>query len=406
VYENIHVFYLSVLDNEIDMSSDSTHKLRHFLEILPLSRISQLSIEIGDNSRSIRYLELEYRSTEDKKQRLHLIEDIQKIFFASGDIENGNGLADFFDPRDNRQLSFIMDGEKNVSSAIELRLKAINQGASTSFDVQQLLSSASHLPNHVLDLIYDRVPKSVELIEVLRKHEEEACITLGHWQLLSDEYSHSYTQGQLASENELSALRWAVGLVDLPCVGAIRHEKFRDILLIKNLTDFGADLLIKATSSQRKPDRLAFQIRLFNQLSSEHPGVKDAMQINLVQSLRRHGMSNEAFNAFLQLKDEVRRNNIQLEAKLLHDSGLTVKAIELLEFAIEENIVTEPYKAHVKLAHYKHQSGHYADMTILKHYETAIKLTNDAQVYFRFAKYLDQDFGLLSLQEYIDCEDG
>lgn len=116
-------------------------RLADFIKLMPTKHLSALASTQSDSLRAIRHLETELRQQDTSPPSPTLIAEIQKFFFAEGQVENGNGLADFFDPRDNRQLAYIMEAGRHYDCVTELRLDVIDHNAFSAFDIKQLLSS-------------------------------------------------------------------------------------------------------------------------------------------------------------------------------------------------------------------------------------------------------------------------
>lgn len=239
-------------------------------------------------------------------------------------------------------------------------------------------------------------------MHIVNGFERDACLALGKWSILSDEYAPFEPHSLAITRDKVALLRWSLGkspTVDL----ALLHDPLLPPIL--HLKEAGESNMSLAFASHPGLE-LTIGLRLFDlyPAARNHPDagrITANLKVELVQNLRSEGNFKKAFVEFLKLDDDQRKANLILQADLLDDMGFGMKAIEFLEFSIQEQIIAEPYKGHLRLAALKSASGHFTDKNILRHYELASKLSTDAQVYFQFAKYLDSDFGLLSIQEYI-----
>lgn len=391
-------------------------RLADFIKLMPTKHLSTLSAKQSDSFRAIRHLETELKANAGNSA---IISEIQKFFFAEGQVDNGNGLADFFDPRDNRQLAYIMEAGKHFDCVTELRLDVIDHNTFTAFDIKQLLSSMksnSHgtrcgrifylmFLEYLLELIYSRLPRDASFLDTINGFERDACLALGKWNILEEEYAQFEPHGIGSATDKVALLRWSLGKAPSLDMALVQDSIVPPILYLKaaSTCKLGTDKLdIAGQFNTRQGLDLAIGLKLFDLFPSANhlSDIMSKLKIELIQNLRTEGNFKKAFVEFLRLDDEQRKANLILQADLLDDMGFKMKAIEFLEFSIQENIIYEPYKGHLRLASLKNESCHFTDKNILKHYEMASKLSNDAQVYFQFAKYLDNDFGLLSMQEY------
>jgi hypothetical protein len=66
---------------------------------------------------------------------------IQSYYYAIGQSFNGNGLADFFSPRDVRQLPFSLDVENKTALSLSVRKHLLKNSKFSKFEINHMLST-------------------------------------------------------------------------------------------------------------------------------------------------------------------------------------------------------------------------------------------------------------------------
>jgi hypothetical protein len=133
---------------------------------------------------------------------------------------------------------------------------------------------------------------------------------------------------------------------------------------------------------------------------------ENEIRFELIKSYKKIGLYDKAFENLSSLKEISHPDNCMLLAKLFGEQGNQLKAIEIMANFLEHACLGDnctpliASKANLLLAKYKMASGHYSEKEILRNFENASRLSPQPKVHFYFAKFLDHDFGLLSLQEY------
>lgn len=261
-------------------------------------------------------------------------------------------------------------------------------------------------------MIHHKIRKDEKLVETMKRHENEACISLGKWEIASEDYE---SFGESMNEN-FNSIKGLMDLIDTSLeiddknLKLVDHKLFSDCLALRLLGNSEIESSLEGmwSSFDDEYNRGLDSMRLClinsaNICEQKKASLSTRVHLRIIKSLRAQNLFAEALDSFLSLDEDLRIKHVQLEAKLLKENGLVMKAIELLQFSVEEKLVStdEVFKVQIKLADYKHISGHFTEKEILNHYELATKLSNDSRIYYRFAKYLDQNFGLLATQMYI-----
>lgn len=136
----IFSFYVKSLNSEYDLNAQEIERLKKFVESLPMSSLVKITSTVSDYHRALRYLELHYKFAEGS-ERLSLVGQIQSYYYAIGQPFNGNGLADFFSPRDIRQLPFSLDVENKSALSLVVRKHLLNEPGTSKFEISHMLST-------------------------------------------------------------------------------------------------------------------------------------------------------------------------------------------------------------------------------------------------------------------------
>lgn len=111
------------------------------MTLVSYDTLIQLSEEVGDSKRLSKFYELKFLSLDEKKGAQPILKKLQRVLYLIDENENANGLADFFNPFDIRQLSYALENEHMFRSATDARSNLLKGEAFDSFDADQLLNS-------------------------------------------------------------------------------------------------------------------------------------------------------------------------------------------------------------------------------------------------------------------------
>lgn len=136
----IYVFYVKSLNSEYDLNPQEIERLKNFVDSLPMTSLAKIASSINDYHRALRYLELQYKVS-DGPDKLKLVSQIQSYYYAIGQPFNGNGLADFFSPRDIRQLPFSLDVENKTTLSLAVRKHLLENSESSQFEISHMLGT-------------------------------------------------------------------------------------------------------------------------------------------------------------------------------------------------------------------------------------------------------------------------
>lgn len=229
---------------------------------------------------------------------------------------------------------------------------------------------------------------------------------MSKWEIIQSDYGSFGPIGEACPSWTLSLLSWFNIETPILKCPEIFDARTIDVISAKVLGPLELSTVWKSSKADSKEESFLAQVKFRRNLvelieDDSTLLIKNQLDCDFIKGLRRKGLYSEALSEFLKLDAPIRNSKVLLEAKLLKENGLIVRSIEVLQFALDERAVEENlhYKVHLKLADYKSTSGHYAEKDILRHFETAAKLSTNSKVFFKFAKFLDNNFGLLSTQQ-------
>lgn len=273
-------------------------------------------------------------------------------------------------------------------------------------------NSSWYFPNFlfvedVLSVISSRSLKKPELLDTIRQYEEEACSALSKWQIVQFDYGSFGSIGEPCPSWTSSLLSWFTCETPVLQCPEVLDARAIDVITAKVLDPSKLLSVWKSSKEDATEEcflaKVKFRRSLIELIDDKSTSIiKAELDCDFIKGLRRKSLYPEALSEFLRLDDSIRSTKVLLEAKLLKENDLVVRSIEVLQFALDERTVDESlqYKVHLRLADYKSSSGHYAEKDILKHFESAAKLSTNSKVFFKFAKFLDSNLGLLSTQQY------
>lgn len=386
------------------MASDLV-KVRAFTTQLPAQTLCSLALDTQNMPRAIKYLEWQCKLSDEKSKLSWVLETLQRCYFSIDQAENGDGLSDFFNPRDLKQHSHLfLEDTLNTSTSLKIQLLTTQAHDVSPFDLSGLCKSLESSNDHeaILELLSCPQLKIAELGPVLRDFEIKSCANLSNWAFLESDYDNFTSISTTQPLDYENFIKW-VKIFELEPSDEIDLQRlFKSPLLLKNALLLKQPFIkclenTKNMSLLNEAELYRIKINILNESKLD----EDVTRLQLIKNLRRRDLFHDALIEFIKLSQKCRDEHLVLQAKLMKELGHDVKAIEILEFSLYETpMVSYPvHKVHLKLAKYKLDSGHYPEKEIMKHYEVASKMSNDSRIYFQFAKFLDHDFDVISLQQ-------
>jgi len=406
IYDYIWQLLGQCLENSEESMASDLVKVREFTTQLPAQTLSSLALETQNMPRAIKYLELQCKLTDDKLKLSRILETLQRCYFSIDQAENGDGLSDFFNRRDLKQHAHLFLEDQRVTSS-SLKIQLLTTHNVLPFDLSGLCKSLESSNDHeaIIELLSCPQLKVADLGPVLRDFEIKCCANLSNWAILEPDYDNFTSMSKSHLLDFENFIKWVKIFEAEPSDEIDLQRLFKSPLLLKNAHLLKRPYLKGLENSNciclsNEAELCRIKINMLSK-SSGSKVEEDDIRLQLIKNLRRRDLFHDALIEFLKLSQSRRDELLVLQAKLMKELGHDVKAIEILEFSLYENpMVSYPvHKVHLKLAKYKLDSGHYPEKEIMRHYEVASKLSNDSRIYFQFAKFLDHDFDVISLQQ-------
>lgn len=427
LYDQLYWVFVRILDASVDVSQDEAARLRGFFKVLPHSVLSSLALSISDNPRALKFAELDYAqgsaapnnpaqdtsvpgplaqsyaqgSAASLQDPVDHIQNIQRLYYANGLVDNGDGLSDFFSPSDARQQAYLMKASGKLACAADILKKT----RMPVFDVTELLKSLEDDCEYgsALELLLSPSQRLPELCTALKGLEESACFALSKWEIFDGQHEKFSPRSAPDASSWSELARWLDNDAHPISSALLLDPAFPDLCRLK-LSPAPA-LAAAWTATDERPDwktvRKAAIMRssMLDLSGKKTPELTDALTLQLAKALLHLQMPSKAHSELLKLPGSLRSQNVLVEASILHAMGFEPQAIGVLDYALRDPAAQDGHTMHLKLASIKKTSGHYAEKEIAKHFELASRLSNDPEIYFAYAKYLDRDFGILSLQD-------